>query len=67
MNNEENFDSLFAGAKNGDDSAFEMLLEKYSPLLKKESVINGSFDEDLFQELCIVFMKCIRRFSIEKE
>ena len=67
MNNKESFDSLLARAKNGDNTAFEILLEKYSPVLKKESVINGSFDEDLFQELCIVFMKCIRRFSIEKE
>ena len=67
MNNEENFDSLFARAKNGDDSAFEILLRKYSPLLKKESVINGSFDEDLFQELCIVFIRCIRKFTVEWE
>ena len=67
MNNEESFGSLLAKAKNGDNTAFEILLQKYSPLLKKESVINGSFDEDLFQELCIVFLKCIRRFSIEKE
>lgn len=67
MNNEESFSSLLAKAKNGDNTAFEILLQKYSPLLKKESVINGSFDEDLFQELCIVFLKCIKRFSIEKE
>lgn len=33
------------------------------PLLLKESIIDGILDEDLYQELCIVFMRCIDRFD----
>lgn len=31
--------------------------------LLKESIIDGILDEDLYQELCIVFMRCIDRFD----
>ena len=30
----------------------------------KEAVVNGIFDEDLFQELCIVFLRCVRNFQM---
>ena len=34
----------------------------YRPLLMKESIICGVFDEDLFQEQCIVLSRCIMLF-----
>jgi hypothetical protein len=40
----------------------ETLLEIYRPLMLKEAIIDGVFDEDLFQELQIVFMHCVRMF-----
>lgn len=40
------FMELFMSAKNGDSSAMEELLHMYYPLLYKESVVNGIFDED---------------------
>ncbi len=58
------FISLFVQAKGGDTAATEALLSMYRPLLYKESIVNGLFDEDLFQELCLVFLNCIAKFSI---
>ena len=49
-------------AKLGDSSAMETLLETYRPLILKASIIDGEFDEDLFQELQIVFMHCVQVF-----
>jgi len=58
------FMELFMSAKNGDSSAMEELLHMYYPLLYKESVVNGIFDEDLLQELCLLFLKCVAKFNI---
>jgi urease gamma subunit len=55
---------LLRRAKAGDGSAVEELLELYSPLLYKESVVNGVLDEDLLQELRIVFLICLQKFRI---
>ena len=48
-----NFHELLILAKSGDDLANEKILAMYQPLLTKESVIDGVWDEDLYQELCI--------------
>ena len=56
------FRKLIIAAQNGDNYAFETIMDMYYPLLMKESIINGSFDEDLFQEQCEVFTKCVKRF-----
>ena len=40
------------------------LLSMYRPLLMKEAVIDGTFDEDLYQELCIAFLRCVRNFRM---
>lgn len=42
----------------------EEILEMYRPLLIKESIQQGVFDEDLYQELVIVLVRCIRTFII---
>ncbi len=36
---------------------------KYRPLLIKYSMVNRRFDEDLYQELAVELMKCIRYFK----
>ena len=51
-------------AKKGDPIAMEELLNMYRPLLMKESIVDGFYDEDLYQELCIVLMRCVMRFDI---
>lgn len=59
-----NFDDLLCRAKNGDQDAMEQLLMMYQPLLMKESIVDGILDEDLYQELRIVFVHCVRQFRI---
>lgn len=58
-----NFKELLLQAKFGDRTATTELLMLYQPLLLKGSIIDGILDEDLYQELCIVFMRCIDRFD----
>lgn len=43
-----NFKELMTKAKDGVLQAQESLLELYKPLLVKESIVNGIFDEDLY-------------------
>ena len=57
-----NIKDLVILAKLGDSSAMEILLETYRPLMLKNAIIGGEFDEDLFQELQMVFMHCVRVF-----
>ena len=59
-----NFKDLLLQAKDGSESAVIELLELYKPLLLKESLHDGKFDEDLYQELCITLLGCIRNFRI---
>lgn len=59
-----NFRELLILAKANHPQAMEALLCMYRPLLMKEAVVDGTFDEDLFQELCIVFLRCVRNFLI---
>ena len=59
-----NFEELLICAKLGDDNARQKLLEMYRPMLVKASLINGSFDEDLYQELCVVLVRSIAKFVI---
>lgn len=59
-----NFKELLLVAKSNEDYAIKKLLEMYKPLLVKESIVDGVFDEDLFQELQITFLHCIEKFKI---
>lgn len=56
------FKEMLLLAQMGNEAAVIMLLEMYKPLLIKNAILNGRFDEDLYQEFCITFWKCIRRF-----
>ena len=58
------FQKLLSRAKDGDGLAIEILLDQYKPLLIKESVVNGIFDEDLYQELCITMLRCLKKFRL---
>ena len=54
------FGTLLLLAQEGD--AKEKILRLYRPLLFREAKINGIFDEDLYQELCVTLLQCICRF-----
>ncbi len=59
-----NFKELLLRAQADDQQAKEKLLSLSQPLLMKEAVINGVFDEDVYQELCITLLTCIKRFKV---
>lgn len=59
-----NFKELITRAKGDDPQAKETLLERYKALLVKEAVIDGLFDEDLYQELCMTLLECIHKFRV---
>lgn len=50
-----NFKEMLLQAKAGREPAVMELLEMYKPLLVKNAIINGRFDEDLYQECCCPF------------
>ena len=59
-----NFEELLRRAKASERQAVEQLIKLYQPLMMKEAIVNGVLDEDLLQELQIVFVLCIRMFDI---
>ena len=59
-----NFEALFRRAKDGDAEAIKEIHLMYRPLLIKNAMEFGVFDEDLYQELCAALMQCIRMFTI---
>ena len=59
-----NFKEMLLQAKASRESAIMALLEMFKPLLVKYAIINGRFDEDLYQELCITLLKCIQLFRM---
>lgn len=58
------FKEMLIRAKRGEKNAQEKLLEMYRPLLVRDSIVEGVFDEDLYQELCYRFICCIDKFDI---
>lgn len=60
-----NIRELLISAQTREQDGFEKLLAQYKPLLLKEAVIDGVFDEDIYQEYCMVFYRCVQNFSVE--
>ena len=58
-----NFKELMLQAKENEKAAGE-ILTMYRPLLLKESIVAGIFDEDLYQELCLTLLSCIQMFRV---
>ncbi|MDO4275209.1 MAG: helix-turn-helix domain-containing protein [Eubacteriales bacterium] len=58
------FEEVLFRAKQGDAEAIDEILEMYRPLLIKNALVNGRFDEDLYQELVIEALKCIRYYRV---
>ena len=50
-------------AQQGNEKAMEKLLNRYDPLLKKCSIIQGHFDEDLYQSLILEFVRAVSTFK----
>lgn len=56
------FEELLFRAKMADKRATEQIIEMYRPLLIKNALVDGVFDEDLYQELVIELLRCLRYF-----
>jgi hypothetical protein len=59
-----NFEKVLLQAKEGDSDAVLEIIEMYKPLLIRNAIVNGRFDEDLYQELVSELLQCIQRFRI---
>ena len=59
-----NFERLLLKAKEGNADAVLKILEINTQLLNKNAIVNGRFDEDLYQELVSTLLQCIQRFQI---
>lgn len=59
-----NFKELMERAKNGNQAAVTEFLMMYRPMLLKMSIVNNNLDEDPYQELCLVFLRCIEKFRL---
>ena len=57
-----NFEDLLRRAKEGEAEAIRQIHRMYRPLLIKNAMELGIFDEDLYQELIVEFLRCIRFF-----
>ena len=58
------FEGILRSAKLGDSKAQEKLLEMYAPMLQRLSVVNRTYDEDLYQELLCCLLDSIAKFQI---
>lgn len=58
------FKELLIRAKRGEKNALEELLKMYEGLLVRKSIVEGVFDEDLYQELCYKFIQCVDKFKL---
>lgn len=58
------FKELLLRAKAHDEEARETLLLMYNAKLKSAAKIDGVFDDDLYQELRIILLKCIDQFQM---
>lgn len=56
------FDKTLMRAKQGDKQAMEEIYLMFRPMLVKNALDFGVFDEDLYQELCQTLILCIQKF-----
>lgn len=60
------FKEILQKAREYDRKAMMEVIEMYRPLMVKYAVVNGRFDEDLYQELVYTMLQCILKFPVEK-
>lgn len=53
-------------AQHGDRQAEAELIERYEPLINKNSRYHGVFNEDCKQQLVIEFIMAVRRFNLDR-
>ena len=58
------FRELLLHAKQGNVDAVEKLYKQYQATLKKNSYVDGKFDEDLYRVLSISFLVALSKFKV---
>ena len=58
------FEMILSRAKMGDKEAMAEIYLMFRPLLVKNALNFGVFDEDLYQELCQTLLLCIIKFRL---
>lgn len=58
------FRDILCRAKAGEEEAAALILEAYRPLLRRQATVFDALDEDLYQELCVTALGCIRAFRL---
>ena len=58
------FEEILFRAQQGDKKAIEQILEMFRPMLIRNALICGVFDEDLYKEFVIETLKCIKKFRM---
>ena len=65
MNLDKNrFKQVLQGAIAGSHTDLELILELYDPMIRKHSLVNGTFDKELHQYLLIHIALNIHKFAI---
>ena len=59
----EDFDEILARAKGEDEASILKIIEMYKPAILKNSMVDGKFDEDLYQQLITAVLRCIKTFK----
>ena len=57
------FEQILFQAKRGEIQAIDQILGMFRPMLIRNAMVNGTFDEDLYQELVMEVLRCIRCFK----
>ncbi len=59
------FQILLNSAKQNDENSIAELFKMYKPMMVNYAKIDGHFDEDLFQQLCMTFFICIHKINTQ--
>lgn len=60
------FEELLFRAKANNKQAVMQIVEMFRPLIIKNALVKGVFEEDLYQELMVELLKCIRTFQVRQ-
>lgn len=57
------FEEILFRAQQGETQSIEQIIEMFRPMLIRNALVKGGFDEELYQELIIELLKCICYFK----
>lgn len=60
------FELSLMKARADNKRAMLQIIEMYRPLIIRYSLINGKFDEDLYQENVYTMLICIKKFPLKE-